>query len=149
MPEDAKTVQRSKVISYALMILIFVGLTAVPFFQDEDGALQERLTFSSDGYLTLRDSGGWSEDIRYSSLTAVSFYGSFDFGEPLTGGISNGVREGLWRSEAFGEYIASADAALDCCVLLRTEKGVYAVNCESSAATKALADALVKAAGLS
>lgn len=148
MSDDTKIAQRSKIISYALMVLIFAGLTAAPFFRDGDGALQERLAFSSDGYLTLRDSGGRSEDIRYSSLTAVSFYDSCDFGEPLTGGISDGVREGLWRSGDFGEYTASADAALECCVLLRTQEGVYAVSCESAAATKALADALAKAAGL-
>ena len=149
MPENMKDAQRAKIISYALVILIFVALTSASFFWKSDSSSQGRLTFSNDGYLRLQDSSGAITDIYYCNLKSVIFCNTADFGEPAGGSISNGIREGRWQSETFGDYIASVDTELTSCVLLCTEQDTYAISYESNASTKALCDALLKAAGLS
>lgn len=122
--------------------MLFVGLSAASFFWQGDSDVQERLAFSSDGFLTVADSAGLRTSLRYDAITAVKFYEAADFGHPVTGGIVGHIREGLWKSDLFGEYMASTDTEIDCCVLICTENSAYAISYESAAATRALYGAL-------
>lgn len=92
----------------------------------------------------MQDSSGTLYEIRNEDLVSVEYHASFDFGSPVGGNTADGIREGLWHSDAAGDYIASADTALEGCVLLRTADTVYALSYESEASTKAIWEALEK-----
>lgn len=130
----------------AFLAVIFTGLLLWGLFFHGGGADDGRLVFHSEGYLTLQNSDGSVTDISYRDLVSVEFCEVFDFGAPVAGGVEDGVREGLWRSDAVGDYIASSSVEIECCVLLRTADTLYALNYESAGATRAIYEALSEAA---
>lgn len=136
--------RKSRMISYVLVLILLVGCTAYVqvFKQDNDSAA--RIQLSNEGSIILTDSQGRRETILYADILYAELLSSPDYGAPVTGGLINGVREGVWQSNVLGEYTASAAENIDCAVLIRTAEKIYAVNLESEAVTRSFSDALKK-----
>ena len=98
MQED-QIAQRSKIISYILMVILVVGFAG--YYMMNRGAEEDsaRVSFLNEGAVVLRPASGDAITIPYSSLSAVQLEASPDYGEPVDGSAVDGLREGRWHSE--------------------------------------------------
>ncbi len=130
--------------TYILVLILLVGVTTFTYLFKGNDSTTGRITFSNDGYMTIISSTGVRETIRYDEVTSAAFYSNPDYGTPAGGTETGSLLEGLWCSKAFGEYTASIDKSIGCCVFIRTTEKAYAVNLESDRVTKSFCEALIK-----
>ena len=142
MQDEQKINRNSRFLTYALVLVILVGFTAYSAIFRRDEQTVSRLTLNNEGSVTITGSSGTKETVRYDNITSLEFCASPDYGQPLSGAMTNGIREGLWASETFGEYTAYAAESIPCCVFFRTGERAYALNLESADVTRAFYDAL-------
>ena len=142
--QEQQIAQRTKILSYIMIVAILIGLTGYSFFNSNTASDSSRLTLHNDGSLTLTDSQNSRTTLRYADLLSVQWIEEPDWGEPTSGKIIQGVREGAWHSDTWGDYIASAEEKIPCCMMLQTADQWYAVNYESAAATKSLCASIQK-----
>ena len=139
---DPKRQQRLTYITVVLVIL--AGM--ISSFLRKDGELPSYLTFHNEGYMTIADATGKSEDIHYVDILSAEYVEAADFGTTAGGSILNEeLRLGVWSSEAFGTYTNCTDIALGSCVFIRTENGAYAISYESDETTRTLQAAILDA----
>lgn len=133
---------RAKYISYAIIAAVFIGVTAYSLINQS--AINNRFAFSGEGGIILSDSQGGVTEISFADITSVALVDAPDYGEPVAGNTVNGVQEGLWQSDMFGEYIASVSKKITNCVVIRTNEATYVINFESNTATSAIYEAITK-----
>ena len=134
---------RKRMLSYMLVLIVLIAGFVLFGRSSEDNP--DRPFFLQDnGSIAIIDSKGSRSILRYAEMTGLRLDAPADFGEPITGGIHDGWREGLWHSEACGDYIACTETKVASAVVVTTSDAVFMLNVESDAATRALYEALIK-----
>lgn len=141
LTHDPKTQRRLTVVT-ALLVLV---LGTVFGLMNDDQETVDYLALRKEGYMLLSDADGNVVKISYQDVISATYLETVDFGQPEGGTLTENVRLGQWRSPQLGLYWNCTMAQLDCCVLLETEDGLYAVSYESAATSRALAQAIVEA----
>ena len=135
-----KEPRMTRLMNYAILAAIFIG--AIVITLTSGGGSFSHFAFG-DHSIILTDSQGTATAVRYEEMASIELVESPKYGQPLSGGIVNGIREGLWESNMFGEYIASAEERIPICIFLQTDDSVYVFNCEAETTTRELYDTIV------
>ena len=135
---------KNQKVTYILVLVLLVGVTTFTYLFRSDDSANGRIVFSNDGSMTITSSAGVSETIRYDEIASAALYTAPDYGTPAGGTQTDSLLEGLWHSKAFGDYTASIDTSIGCCVFIRTGEKAYAVNLENDQVTKSFYEALTK-----
>lgn len=80
--------------------------------------------------------------IDYGEVTDVSYEENMEFGTCIEGTDSHSVRSGCWRNADWGEYFLCADKSVNTCVVITTERAIFAFNCESDGTTRNICETL-------
>lgn len=137
--------KRQRRLTYITVVLVVLA-GVISSFLRKDGDVTSYLTFHNEGYVTISDETGKSEDIHYADVLSAEYVEVADFGVPAGGSIVNEeMRLGIWSSEAFGTYVNCTAVELESCVFIQTENGAYAISYESDETTRILQSAILDA----
>lgn len=141
LTHDPKTQRRLTIVT----VLLVLVLGTVSSLLNNDQEPNNYLVFHKEGYMILSAPDGNVVKLSYQDITSASYLETFDFGQPEGGVLTEDVRLGQWHSPQLGLYWNCTLVQLDCCVLLETTDGAYAISYESTATTQTLAQAIVEA----
>ncbi len=122
----------------AAVALIAVLLLLSWFYQ---GGITASLQVNETNFEICADDGT-SYLIAYGEVTGVFYAENVEFGTCIEGTDSRSVRSGCWRNEDWGEYFLCADKSVNTCVVITTERDIFAFNCESDKTTKDISETL-------
>lgn len=130
-------VQAKKEFKLQLLIIVVILLfSALVFFRDPGASAFEW----KDDCLLLTLPDDTRVQVGYDTISAIEYRETFDFGSPVSGGIVDRCRYGLWSNAELGGYIACCREDVPNCILFTTSTGPVVISSESAEATQALFD---------
>ena len=129
----------NRVLNYGIVAAIFIGVLV--FTLSNGGGSFSHFAFG-DHSIILTNSQGEATTVRYDEMTYIELIEKPSYGAPVSGSTINGIREGLWESDMFGQYISSTEERIPNCILIRTDDTAYVFNCEAESTTRELYDTI-------